>query len=135
MRTVRDSAGTIYLLLDATTAECRVRRLPDGPVETVPSDELEAIDPQQALDAAGLDDVDLERASRVDRAVGLLIELEARGPTSVRTLLDRLDICESDLHGAVTELRAAGFVEPTTVYGDRGYRTTAAASEALEPTD
>ena len=65
-----------------------------------------------------------------ERALGLLVELDARGPLSVRALLD-YDLCESDLHGLVAELRAAGLVEEADVAGERGYDLTATAAEAL----
>jgi hypothetical protein len=66
------------------------------------------------------------------RALGLLLELDAAGPVSVRTLLDSTDFCESDLHGLLAELRAASLIAETTVAGERGYETTETASAALD---
>jgi len=71
-------------------------------------------------------------APRDDRALGLLLELDADGPIPVRTLLSSSGLCESDLHGLLAELRAAGLVTETEVAGERGYETTDAASDALE---
>jgi hypothetical protein len=65
-----------------------------------------------------------------DRALRLLCEIESRGPVSVRELL-KDDYCESDLHGMCAEFRAAGLIEECEVAGERGYRTTERASEAL----
>jgi hypothetical protein len=49
----------------------------------------------------------------------------------VRTLLGATDLCESDLVGLITELRAAGLVEEATVGGERGYAATGEAREAV----
>ncbi|MEM4781554.1 MAG: hypothetical protein QXG03_08355, partial [Halalkalicoccus sp.] len=56
---------------------------------------------------------------------------DPRGPRAVRELLGFETLCESDFHGTVTELRAAGLIEEREVAGERGYGTTALASEAL----
>jgi phage FluMu protein gp41 len=70
--------------------------------------------------------------SHDDRALALLGEIDADGPFAVRTLLSRHDLCESDLHGLCAELRAAGLLAEAEVAGERGYRTTERAREALE---
>lgn len=64
-------------------------------------------------------------------AMGVLVFLDASGPHAVETLLGIDGLCESDLHGAVGELTAAGLVEETGVDGHRGYRTTERARDAL----
>ena len=66
-----------------------------------------------------------------DRALSLLDEIDTRGPVPVRTLLSTRECCESDLHGICAELRAAGLLAECEVAGERGYRTTERASEAL----
>jgi hypothetical protein len=66
-----------------------------------------------------------------DRALSLLAEIDTRGPLSVRTLLSTQDCCESALHGLCAELRMAGLLEECEVAGERGYRTTDRASDAL----
>ena len=70
--------------------------------------------------------------ARDDRALALLGEIDADGPFAVRTLLSRYDLCESDLHGLCAELRAAGLLAEAEVAGERGYRTTDRARQALE---
>jgi len=70
--------------------------------------------------------------ARDDRALALLREIDADGPLAVRTLLSRYDLCESDLHGLCTELRAAGLLAEAEVAGERGYRATERARKELE---
>lgn len=67
-----------------------------------------------------------------EAVLGLLVELDVRGPLSAREILDRYDLCESDLHGRVTELRVAGLVREADVDGERGYAATELTTEALE---
>ena len=67
-----------------------------------------------------------------DCALALLGEIDADGPFAVRTLLSRYDLCESDLHGLCAELRAAGLLAEAEVAGERGYRTTERAHQALD---
>lgn len=67
-----------------------------------------------------------------EESLGLLVELDGRGTLSVREILDSYDRCESDLHGLIGELRAAGLVEERDVDGRRGYATTELASEGLD---
>jgi len=71
-------------------------------------------------------------AAHDDRALGLLVELNRRGPLSVPDLLDSYDLCESDLHGLLGEFRAAGLVQEAEVFGQRGYDATETASDAVE---
>jgi predicted transcriptional regulator len=66
-----------------------------------------------------------------DQALAVVRYLERRGPTRVRRLLDETALCESDLHGCVTTCRAAGLVRETTVDGERGYETTARATDLV----
>jgi DNA-binding IclR family transcriptional regulator len=66
-----------------------------------------------------------------ERALDLLSALDARERVGVRELLSTAGCCESDLHGLLAELRAAGLVAETTAASERGYRTTRAGSEAL----
>ena len=66
-----------------------------------------------------------------ERALGLLLEIDARGPVRVRALLEATDLCESDLAGLLAEFRAAGLVTESRIAGERGYDTTDAAAEGL----
>jgi len=150
MRTVRDESGTRYLLVKRSEASSLVRDpatgeeryLPNGrlapesepPLVTVartavdvPDDVSEASTESDALPDAARQ---VLAATPSERALGLLVELD-RDPRSVRSLLARFDLCESDLHGLLTAFRAAGLLTETDVHGARGYRTTETAREGL----
>ncbi|WP_323675139.1 hypothetical protein [Halorubellus sp. PRR65] len=68
-----------------------------------------------------------------DESLGLLLEIADRGPLPAVALLDDYDRCESDLHGLLTEFRAAGLVDEARVHGERGYDATTVARDGLEP--
>jgi len=135
METVEDEDGRRYLLVKRSSDSSRVRDPETGEEHHVPNDTIETVDGTSPLaTAATVVDEPLREvltAAHDERALGLLLELDERGPTDVRVLLDRYDLCESDLHGIVAEFRAAGLVSETTVPGGRGYETTTRASEAL----
>lgn len=134
MRAVRDDAGRLAVLLERSDGDARVRDPDTGAERTLPADRLApAGDPAAFGDEPGRDLPPSARrvlAVADARALAVLLVLDA-GPRSVRTLLDRHPVCESDLQGAVADLRAAGLVEPTDVGGEPGYRTTDPASEGL----
>ena len=135
MRTVRDDAGNRYLLVKRSSESSRVRDPETGAERFLPNEELEVLDDDPlALAARAIpESVRLVcRAARTDAALGLLVELDERGPTSARALLERYDRCESDLHGLVSELVAAGAIERADVFGERGYRLTEEASDGLD---
>lgn len=136
MRTVRDASGTHYILLKQSSDSSLVRDPESGAEKHVANDELEPVDGGSPLSTAARGVPDAVRtvvtAAHDDRALGLLVELDARGPLSVADLLDSYDLCESDLHGLLGEFRAAGLVEEADVFGQRGYDTTATASEAVD---
>jgi hypothetical protein len=67
-----------------------------------------------------------------ERMVGLVVMLDSDGPLAARELLDRTELCESDLYGMVGELRAGGLLEEVAVGGERGYATTEVATRGLE---
>ncbi|MBX0293480.1 DUF7346 family protein [Haloarcula nitratireducens] len=135
MRTVRDESGTRYLLLKESSDASLVRDPETGAERHVPNDDLEPIEGESPLSTAASAVPDAVRtvvtAAHDDRALGLLVELDARGPLSVQQLLDSYDLCESDLHGLLGEFRAAGLLEEATVAGQRGYDVTETASEAV----
>lgn len=135
MRTVEDDDGRRYLLVKRSTESSRVRDPATGEERHLPNETIEPVEETSPLaTAATAVPEPLRRvltASHDERSLGLLLELEAHGPTDVRVLLDRYELCESDLHGLLTEFRAAGLVAETEVPGGRGYETTADASEAL----
>jgi len=135
MRTVRDDAGNRLLLLEQSAESSRVRDPSNGEERHVPNADLELVDGESPLATAARAVPDTTRrlttAVHDDRALGLLLELDERGPLAVQTLLDAYDLCESDLHGILAEFRAAGLVEEADVGGERGYDTTSEGHTAL----
>jgi len=136
MRIVRDESGTDYLLIKESGESSLVRDPETGTERHVANESLEAVDGESPLATAAGAVPDAVRtvvtAAHDDRALGLLVELDTRGPLSVHEILDSYDLCESDLHGLLGEFRAAGLVEEADVVGQRGYDTTPLASEAME---
>jgi len=127
-RTVEDGDGNRYLLLKQSDESSLVRDLETGETQYLPTATLEPVAGGSPLaTAAG----ELPAGVRTllvavpdERALGLLLELDADGPLPVRTLLSASDLCESDLHGLLAEFRAAGLIADSTVAGARGYETT-----------
>lgn len=135
MRTVRDRSGTRYLLLKRSADTSLVREPETGERRHLPNEELEPVEGAAPLETAAAAVPDAVRrlltAVPDERALGLLVELDARGPLPVRDLVAATELCESDLHGAVAELRAAGLLAEARVAGERAYDTTEVAGEAL----
>jgi len=135
MRTVRDGEGRRYRLLKRSSETSLVRDVETGETRSLANDEWEAVDGDAPLAAAAAavdpDARALVTAVGDERTLGLLVRLVAEGPLSVRRLLGESELCESDLHGTVGELRAAGLVEPATVAGRRGYAATDAGAAAV----
>mgnify|MGYP002761234534 FL=1 len=135
MRTVRDADGTAYLLLKRSSESSRIRDPKTGEERYVPNAELELVDEASPLStAAGAVDEPVRRLIRAvhdDETLGLLVELVDRGPLAAVTVLDAYDLCESDLHGRLTELQVAGLVDATEVDGRRGYAATDLARGAI----
>lgn len=133
-RPVRDAAGNRYLLLKRSGESSLVRDPETGERQHLPNDEIELLEESAVstvLDAVPDEVATLVTAVHDERALAVLLELDAEGPMAVRTLLAEYDFCESDLHGLLGELRAAGLVAETTVVGERGYETTGAGERAL----
>ena len=126
MRTVEDDAGRRYLLLKRSRDASLVRDPETGEQSYVPTEDLTVVDGVSPLETAAASVPPAARALATavhdDRALGLLVALEAADGLSARALLDADDACESDLHGLLGELRAAGLVEAATVDGEEGYR-------------
>lgn len=135
MRTVRDADGDRLLLLAESAESSRVRDPATGEERHVPNDELEVVDGESPLATAARAVPEAVRtlvsAVHDDSSLGLLLEIDARGPVGVRTLLDATDLCESDLHGQLAEFRAAGLIAEADVAGRRGYATSERGSDAL----
>lgn len=135
MRTVEDASGRRYLLVKRSGDASLVWDAETGEERYVPNGELvdrDGVDPLEAAAAAVPEPVRrLVSTVHDDRGVGLVVAL-AREPRSARALLSATDLCESDLVGLLSELRAAGLVEERTVDGQRGYAATRAAREAVD---
>ncbi|GAB3026360.1 DUF7346 family protein [Natronobiforma cellulositropha] len=135
MRLVTDADGTRYFVCKRSSDATLVRDPATGERRYLPNDDLEELDGESALEvaASGVDPAvrALLRAVHDDDGLGLLIELTDRGPLAARTLLERYDYCESDLHGRLLEYRLAGLLEEATVAGERGYRASDDLVDAL----
>jgi len=141
MNAVRHESGAEFLLLERSSESSRVRDPRTGEKREFPNGEIEATE-ASALSVAGraLPGAVREELEAIgdDRTLGLLREIGRREPVGVRVLLDEYDLCESELHGTLGELRAAGSIEPIEpaalgpiAASDRGYRTTETARGAL----
>jgi len=134
MRTVRHDDRE-YLLLKQSGESSLVRDPATGEECYLPNEELDPVDGASPLETAAA--VVPEPVRRVlvaapdERGLGLLLEIDRRGPLSPRALLDSYDLCESDTLGLVSEFRAAGLVEERQEAGVRGYDTTEAGSEGV----
>lgn len=135
MRTVRDADGTRYVLLKESGESSLVRDPETGQQRHVPTDTLERVEGESPLATAARAVPGPVRRVLTgvpdERALGLLLEIDARGPVRVRVLLEASDLCESDLAGLLAEFRAAGLVTESRIAGERGYDTTDAAAEGL----
>ena len=134
MRTV-DHDGDRYLLVKQSGESSLVRDPETGEERYLPNDELVATgDSPLAVAARAVPEAarTVLTAVHSERALGALLELDERGPLSVREILGSYDLCESDVHGTFAELRAAGLVEEVDVAGERGYAATELAREGLE---
>ena len=135
MRTVTDESGTRYLLLKRSGESSLVRDPDSGEERYLDNGELSPAEGESVLETATAEvDEPIRRlvsAVHDDRTLGLLLVLESGGPLSARELLGIDALCESDLHGTLAELRAAGLIEERDVSGERGYGTTDLATDAL----
>lgn len=135
MQTVRDEDGTRYLLLKRSGGSSLVRDPASGEERYLDNAELSPVESVSMLETAA-EEVEepirrLLSAVHDDRTLGVLLLLDAGGPLSVRELLGVDALCESDLHGTLAELRAAGLITEREVGGERGYATTDLATNAL----
>jgi hypothetical protein len=134
VRTV-DHDGERYLLLKRSGESSLVRHPETGEERYLPNEELTESGESPLVTAARrVPDATRQVVTAVhsERALGVLVELDERGPLSVRAVLGGYDLCESDLHGLFGELRAAGLVVETEVDGERGYRLTDRGREGLD---
>lgn len=135
MRTVRDDEGDTYLLLKAATDSCLVRDPETGERFHLPAESVDVVG-EDPLGVAARAVPDATRrlvvGARTDRALGLLVDVDDRGPLSVTEMLDGYDLCERDLHALLAEFTVAGLVEAVDAGGERAYRTTDDAAAALD---
>jgi hypothetical protein len=133
---VEDDTGQRYLLLKRSGESSLVRNVNTGERTHLPNDRLEPVEEASTLETilAGVPEElqTLVTAVHDDRSLALLLELDTDGPMAVRQLLSAYDFCESDLHGLLAELQAAGLIVETTVTDERGYETTDEATTALD---
>ncbi|RQG91972.1 DUF7346 family protein [Natrarchaeobius chitinivorans] len=136
MKTVQDDTGKRYLLLKRSEYASLVRDPRNGNECYVQNDRLEEVGDAGTLETAARTVPDSVRtlltAVHDEETLGLLIELDDRGPLAVRTLLDSYDLCESDLHGRLAVLTSAGLLAETEVADERGYRLTDRCETALK---
>lgn len=134
MRTV-EHGDDRYLLVKSSGDSSLVRDPATGAERYLPNEELTPVGESPLVaTAAAVPEAQRRLILGVhsESDLGLLVELDARGPLPVRELLGAYDLCESDLHGRLAELRAGGLVKETEVGGERGYGATELTSEALE---
>lgn len=133
MKTVEHD-GDRYLLVKQSGESSLVRDPETGEERYLPNEEL-TVTGDSPLELAARNVPEASRriltAVHSEQSLGLLVELDERGPLSVRDVLGSYDLCESDLHGLFAELRAAGLVTEADVAGERGYRLTDLAREGL----
>lgn len=135
MQTVEDENGSRYLLLKRSGESSLVRDPETGEERYVENGALSPVEGTAALETAA-SEVDgsiraFLRGVHDDRTLGLLVVLDSKGPLSVRELLGFETLCESDFHGTIAELRAAGLLEEREIAGERGYGVTETTSQAL----
>jgi hypothetical protein len=138
MRAVRGPEGRRLVLESDGGDAARVYDPATGDRDSIPHDALEPIeDAPLAVVAERVDDPlrALVTAIPDERALGLLVFVADNGPTPVRTLLDRTTYCESDLHGLLVHLTAAGLLDERRADDGRTYTITDTASMALDRLD
>lgn len=136
MDTVEDEAGNRYILLKRSSDAWLVRDPATGETAYRDPATLTVVESADSLATAAEGVPPAVRALLTavpnERVLGLVAIVVDRDAVGVRTLLDETTLCESDLHGAIAELVAAGLLSETTVAGERGYEATEIAIEAIE---
>lgn len=114
MRTVRADDGSRYLLQKRSGDTSLVCDPATGEEHYINTDRLELCDEIPPLETIGATVPDHSRKEigvSDDRALGLLVVLERHEPIAAVDLIEFTELCESDLNGLLTELRAGGLVE------------------------
>jgi hypothetical protein len=135
-RVVASPDGRELQLLSKSSDASRVRDPETGETFHLANEEIDPLAGVPPLEASARV---LPAATRTllsgvhnERMLGLVVLLDSDGPLAARALLDRTELCESDLYGIVGELQAGGLLEEVTVAGERGYATTEVASRGLD---
>jgi hypothetical protein len=136
MDTVEDEAGDRYVLQKRSSDAWLVRDPATGETAYRDPATLTVVEAADSL-ATAANGVPaavrtLLTAVPNERVLGVVATIVDREAVAVRTLLDETTLCESDLHGAIAELVAAGLLAETTVAGERGYEATELAIEAID---
>lgn len=136
METVEDADGRRFVLVKRSSDSWLVRDPASGAERYRNAEELTVVEDAAPLATAtaGIDPSVRRLLTAVpnDRILGLVVTVVDRDGVAARTLLGSTTLCESDLHGAIAELVAAGLLVETTVAGERGYEATDRAREAIE---
>lgn len=136
MRTVEDDDGKQWLLLERSEESSLVRDPESGDERHLPIGSLSPVEETTALETSARAVPESVRrvvtGAHSDDALGLLCDLRARGPLSVRAMLSDYELCESDLHGTLASLRAAGLLAEREVAGERGYDLTETARDGID---
>lgn len=135
MRVVEDRDGRRLVVVSESRSAVRVRDPASGQEEYLPRDVVTPVGPSSLEHAAGAVAAPVRRVIRgvhSDRMLGVLVVLHARGPMGVRSLLEASSFCESDFHGVLGELRAAGLIVQETVSGEPGYGLTEEGEAGIE---
>lgn len=135
---VRHRDGTLYYLVKRSTEASLVREVDTEHYQYVPNGLLEEFDAEtEADEVQGRRTPDPEQLDELyrrfdihDPRVPELLEYFGPEPVRVRTLLAKTTFCESDLHGLLGELTAAGVLEERRIAGERCYSLTTEAKNA-----
>lgn len=114
MRTVRADDGFRYLLQKRSGDASLVCDPATGEEQYIDTDQLELCDGIPPLEMIGATVPDHSREEigvSEDRALGLLVVIDRHDPIAAVDLIEFTELCESDLNGLLTELRAGGLVE------------------------
>lgn len=135
MKTVEDPSGDRYLLVKRAADSWLVRDPASGTEDYRDPAELSVVEGAAPLStaASGVPEPLRRTLTAVpdERALGLLVLVVDRGPVGVRELLGTGTLCESDLHGRLTELVAADLLEETSIAGERAYEASEAGRAAV----
>jgi len=136
MNTVEDENGRRFVLRKRSSDAWLVRDPATGEESFRDPSDLTLVTEADALATAadGIPPAVRTLLSAVpnERVLGLVITIVDREAVGVRSLLAETTLCESDLHGAIAELVAAGLLAETTVAGERGYEATNLARDSIE---